>query len=101
MRTRQSARLSKPRLALTGAALAVLAGAAYIASPFWAAWSLREAIRTSDTAVLERKIEWDSVRATLKESLVKHAKLVPEIAADNEAVRPGLWQRVKMAFMSR
>jgi hypothetical protein len=86
------------RLTLTALALSIVGGLAFIASPFWTAWSLREAIRTGDKAYLERKIEWDSVRTTLKASMARHASLVPEINATSEAFKPGLWQRVKMAF---
>lgn len=86
------------RLILAAMALALIAGLVHIAAPFYTAWSLREAIRTADTATLERKIEWDSVRASLKDSLVRHANLVPEIADENNPNKPGLWQRVKIAF---
>lgn len=86
------------RLILTGTALALLLGLAYVAAPFYTAWSLREAIRTADSAYLERKIEWDSVRASLKTSLARHANLVPEINDETAPIKPGLWQRVKMAF---
>ncbi len=86
------------RLAVTGTIMAALAALAYIASPFWMVWSLREAVRTGDTASIERMIEWDSVRTTLKASLARHAQLVPEIAESEAAIRPGLWQRVKIAL---
>ncbi len=86
------------RLIFSAMAMALIAGLLYIGAPFYTAWSLREAIRTADTATLERKIEWDSVRASLKSSLVRHAQLVPEIADENTPNTPGLWQRVKIAF---
>lgn len=86
------------RSTLAGVLLLVLGGLLYVATPFWAAWTLREAVRTRDTATLERKVEWDSVRRTLKASLAQHARLVPEINPDNELAKPGMWQRVKMAF---
>lgn len=79
-------------------ALLLAAALTWIAAPLWTAWSLREAVRSGDTAYLERKVEWDSVRASLKASLVQHAQLVPEITAPETGVRPGLWQRVKVAF---
>ena len=86
------------RLTLTGMVMATMAAALFIASPFWTAWGLREAIRTGNSTHLERKIEWDSVRTTLKASLAQHAKLVPEITADDAVTKPGLWQRVKIAL---
>lgn len=72
----------------------------FIASPFFAAWQLREAIKSGDTALLERKIEWESVRASLKASLAINAKLLPEVNAAGEEVKPSMWQRVKAAFGS-
>ena len=86
------------RLILGAMSLALIAGFIYIAAPFYTAWSLREAIRTADTATLERKIEWDSVRTSLKASLIRHANLVPEINDEASSNKPGLWQRVKVAF---
>lgn len=78
--------------------LLVLPAALYIASPFWAAWRLREAVRTGDVATIEQKVEWESVRASLKSSLARHAELLPEATAAGEQVNPTLWQRVKSAF---
>lgn len=78
--------------------LLLLLAAGYVAYPFWSAWSLREAIKNGDTAKIEQAIEWDSVRATLRESLARQAKLMPEINAAGEAIKPTLWQRVKATF---
>jgi hypothetical protein len=57
------------------------------------AWSIREAIRSGDAAYLERKIEWDSVRGTLRTSLTDTALAAPtaEGAASNAPpAKPGL-----------
>lgn len=86
------------RLAMAAVVLVLTSAIIYVASPLWAAWSLREAIRRGDSAYLERKVEWEGVRSSLKASLAKHAQLVPEIAATEEPIKPGLWQRVKIAF---
>lgn len=77
--------------------LGALAGA-YVASPFYAAWTLREAIKSKDTQTIERKVVWESVRASLKTSLASHAQLLPEATAAGETVKPTLWQRVKSTF---
>lgn len=82
-------------LALATAAV-VLAGA-YVAAPFWTAWSIREAIRDNDSAYLEQKIEWDSVRSTLKASLASYA-LTPEGSPEALTAHPSLWQRIKEYF---
>lgn len=76
----------------------LLVGAGYVLSPFVAAWQLREAIKTSDTATLERKVIWSSVRTSLRASLAGNAKLLPEVSEAGERLKPTLWQRVKTAF---
>ena len=47
---------------------AVALAVAYIATPFVAAWSIREAMQNGNSDYLEHKIEWDRVRETLRES---------------------------------
>ncbi len=86
------------RMALSAVVLSVIVACGYVAMPFHAAWSLREAIRSGDTAHLARKVDWESVRSTLRTSLAEHARLVPELDPDGGARRAGLWQRVKIAF---
>lgn len=85
-------RLTLATLVLTAVATA------YVASPFVAAWSLREAIKAKDVPTIERKVAWDSVRASLRASLAGHAQLLPEVNAAGEAIKPTMWQRVKTAF---
>lgn len=68
-----------------------LAAGAYAAWPAWTAWSIRNAIRTNDTAYLERAVEWPSVKETLKPSLIDIALGPAEESPDN----PGLWTRLK------
>jgi len=76
----------------------LLVGGGYVLSPFVAAWNLREAIKTSDTETLERKVIWSSVRASLRASLAANAKLLPEVNEAGERLTSSLWQRVKKAF---
>jgi Protein of unknown function (DUF2939) len=76
----------------------MLAGVGYAASPFLAAWNLREAIKSGDTATIERKVIWSSVRSTLRSSIAANAQLLPEATEAGERVRPSMWQRVKAAF---
>jgi hypothetical protein len=73
-------------------------GTAYIASPFVSAWSLREAVKRGDTAAIESKVTWPTVRQTLRDSLANHANLLPMANAAGAEVRPSIWQRVKSAF---
>lgn len=70
----------------------------YTASPFVAAWRLREAVKAGDTSYIESRVEWDKVRATLKDSLAMHAQLLPAATAAGGEIKPTLWQRVKGAF---
>jgi Protein of unknown function (DUF2939) len=74
--------------------LAGALGAAYIAVPFWTAWTIREAIKANDSAYLEKKIEWATVRATLKESLGKFA-FTAQGDMTELPEKPSLWQRIK------
>jgi hypothetical protein len=78
--------------------LLLVVGAGYAASPFVAAWSLREAIKNSDIATIERKVVWDGVRTTLRASIASNASLLPEATAAGERIRPTVWQRMKTAF---
>lgn len=85
------------RLAVLTVAICGL-GSAYIASPFVSAWSLREAVKRGDTATIEGKVAWPTVRQTLRESLASQANLLPMANAAGAEVRPSIWQRVKSAF---
>lgn len=82
----------------------VLLAAGYIASPFHAAWSLREAMKSGDAAYLETRIEWPRMRETLRQSLVALADPsahAPALAnASYPPPRKGLWARLK-SYASR
>ncbi len=91
---------------LTYAALSLFVlAASYVAYPFFTAWSIREAMREGDSAYLERKIEWDSVRTSLRQS-IGAAAFAPAAGNDEGAAQapeqaPGLWQRLKMSVGRR
>lgn len=74
------------------------AAATYVASPFLAAWRLREAIRIADTATIERKVDWPRLRESLKLAFNRSATLRREAEKGGAEVNPTLWQRVKSAF---
>lgn len=81
------------RFILMSAVIAI-AAIGYIAAPFVAAWSIREAARNGDTAYLARAIDWPSVRETLKPTLSQIALDLPN--TDQKPLsEPGLWQRFK------
>lgn len=78
--------------------MALLGMAAYIASPFYAAWTVREAVRTGDAELLAHKFDWPAVRASMRSSIMRAEDLRPEFAAAGRQIRPNLWQRVKRWF---
>jgi hypothetical protein len=46
--------------------LGIAAGLLFLAWPFWSGWQLRQAMRTRDTASLETRVDWPTLRANLK-----------------------------------
>ncbi len=81
---------------LTLPILALLAAPAiYVAVPFWTAWSIREAVKSGDSAYLARKIDFAGVRETLRPSLAQVALDMPDPAMGDAAPKPGLWKRIK------
>jgi hypothetical protein len=86
---------------LAAAAILSLA-AAYIAAPFVTVWHIREAIRSGDAAYLDRKLEWPTVRETLRASLTEYALGPTPVAAPGRpAPQPGFWQRMKNSLGRR
>jgi Protein of unknown function (DUF2939) len=82
-------------IVMTG--LVALMAAAYIAVPFWTAWTIREAIKANDSVYLTDKIVWPSVRTTLKESLQTYSLTGggSQIEQDASAAQPSMWQRIR------
>lgn len=78
--------------------IAVVCCGLYAASPFWAAWSLREALRRGDAGAIEHRVQWQSVRNSLKTSIAKNAQLLAQANEAGASIRPTMWQRVKSAF---
>lgn len=88
-------------LKVAGAVLAVLVvAAAYVASPFHAAWTLREAMKSGDTETLEGRIEWPRVRETLRQSLTEFADPAPAPQLASAVPKKGIWARFK-SYASR
>lgn len=73
----------------------VTAAIVYAAWPVRTALEIREALIEGDTATLKRKVEWDTLRTSLKSSL--SPETIARLAADQEAPTPTLWQRIKAA----
>ena len=74
--------------------VAVVACVAYVASPFWAAAQIHSAVRIADTATLERRVDWPSVRASLKRSSGEARRVLEEISEVAGVEQPGLWHRL-------
>ncbi len=69
----------------------------YAATPFLAAWDIRRAMHAADTSTLQRKVDWVSVRQSLKRSTGETRHLLADYADATGAAKPGLWQRIKAA----
>ena len=76
-----------------GLLVVLLLSALYAAWPVYAALEIREAIIAGDTLTLNRKVEWESLRASLKTSL--SPETIARLAADPDSPKPSLWQRIK------
>jgi hypothetical protein len=72
-----------------------VAAAAYVASPFVAAWNLREAIKAGNVEVVRDKVQWDTVRASLRVTLAEHPDLFSEDALSADPAKQSLWKRIK------
>ena len=77
----------------------LLGAGTYAGSALVTAWQIRDAIRTGDTRVLEARVDWASVRTTLKQTAVETRQIMSEMSesAGVARARPGLWQRIKTA----
>ncbi len=79
--------------------VAILCAGTYAGSAFVAAWDIREALVSGNTQVLERRVDWASVRTSLKQTAVEARQLMTEMSmtAGVTFAKPGLWQRLKSA----
>jgi hypothetical protein len=68
----------------------------YMVWPVHAALQIREAFIAGDTATLNRTVDWQSLRVSLKASLTPHT--IARLMQDPQAPKPTLWQRVKAAI---
>lgn len=75
----------------------VALGTVYAAAPFHTAWEIREAVRAGDVATLEQKVDWASVRDSLKRTAGETRAAIAEMTQEAAPVRPSLWQRLKTA----
>ena len=89
--------MRRPLIAITAFALVALAGV-YLTSPLLAAYKLRTAMKTGDANTIERMITWSSLRASVKSTVARNAKLLPIATKVAHGIRPTMWQRVRSMF---
>lgn len=85
---------------VAGLLVVALVCAGYVAWPIGAAWRIRDAIRNNDAEYLADKVEWSSVKRTLKPSMLQIALgngdgqqvATADVTA---APKPGLIKRLK------
>ncbi len=77
--------------------LALVVAGAYSATPFLAMWHIREALRSNDITTLERKVDWVSVRRSLKQSNGEVRAAIAEYSQASGLPKPGIWDRLKTA----
>ncbi len=74
-----------------------VAALTYATMPFLAAWQLREAVRAGDLPTLRERVDWPSVRQSLKSSIGEVREALQELAEVAGEPPQGLWQRIKSA----
>jgi len=90
------------RKLLVALAAGLVLAVAFVVSPFVAVWTIREAIRTGDAAVIDARLEWPTVRETLRQSMTEYAIGPTPVAAPGASpARIGIWQRVKNGLSRR
>jgi len=65
----------------------------FAAWPVHTALEIREAVIAGDTGTLNRKVEWEQLRASLKASITPET--IARLMQDPDAPKPSLWQRIK------
>ena len=76
----------------------LICAAVYVAWPLHTAWSIREAIKSGDSAYLARHFEWAPVKATLKESMADLVLEPIDASLEDKPQRQGLWARFKAYY---
>ena len=74
----------------------------YVAYPILTVWNIREAVRTGNSSYIEAKLEWPTVRETLRQSMLEYATGPTPVAAPGSPPPSiGLWQRIKHGLSRR
>ena len=84
---------------ITVAGVLLVGAVIYVAAPLLAAWEVRQALQTGDKATLEQRVDWPSVRASLRLSFGETQQVINELTEAAGVPKPSLWQRVVAATM--
>lgn len=76
----------------------LICAAVYVAWPLHTAWSIREAIKSGDSAYLARHFEWAPVKATLKASMAALVLDPIDASLEGKPQRQGLWASFKAYY---
>lgn len=74
---------------------ACLCAAAYVGWPFLTAWSIKEAVKSGNSAYLAEHFEWPPVKATLKKSMTDIVLGPVDESVEDKPRRKGLWASFK------
>lgn len=77
------------------ATIATILAAAYAATPLYSAFRIREAVRSGDIATLSERIDFVSLRQSLKVSIGELHNPATERRAGRGPSLPALWSRIK------
>ncbi|MFV0297476.1 MAG: DUF2939 domain-containing protein [Hyphomicrobiaceae bacterium] len=84
------------RKLIVGLIVVAVAAAAFTIWPFATAWQIHKAVRQRDVPTLEAKVDWPSVRRSLKSSLTESHQFIAELAAAGGEPKLSWWQRLRM-----
>lgn len=76
----------------------LLGAAAYGVWPFYTAWSIKEAVKSGDSAYLVKHIEWAPVKETLKASMTDMMLQPVAETMQKKPQRKGLWSSFKAYY---
>ncbi len=92
------------RKAVLTALVILIASASYALWPFWSLYQLRQALKAGDLAAIDARVEWQSVRISLRRSLLSRLKAPNSMRAPTGPAGPTpgswrtMWRNVKSAI---
>lgn len=77
---------------------ALACAAAYIVWPLYTAWSIKQAVKSGDSAYLAQHFEWTPVKVTLKQSMSEMVLDPIDASVKGMPERRGLWTSLKERY---